>query len=379
MKVRSRSVTLPVPVCAAGLVLLSTTAANAETRRVPQQYPTIQAAINASIDGDTVLVGRGIWSGPGNHDIDTLGKAITVRSVGGAATCVIDASDSVNWYHSGFVFTNSESPETVIDGFTIMNGYSFNGGGIYVESGSPTIQNCILTANTCDCWGAAVYFNSQTSPTLRNCLITGNTSAAEGGGIFTIDSGGRVENCIITDNVANTGGGLCIFGGDVEFVSCQVTGNTATWSGGGGYFYEGNLINCTIADNHAAFDSAGIYTWSNVTTIANSIIWGNTGAAQLTGTPILSYSIVEGGFAGSHIRSVDPRFVDAAAGDYRLRALSPAIDAGSNPAVPEGFAVDADGMPRFVNDAKTRDTGVGPFPIIDLGAFEFRATLTNPK
>lgn len=363
----------------AGLGAVLTAPAMAETHRVPQEFPTIQAAINAAIDGDIVIVGRGTWSGPGNYDIDLLGKAITVRSVAGPETCIIDASNAAGFYRGGFLFTHNESSATVVDGFTITGGYLFNGGAIYVESGSPVIQNCIITGNTCDCWGAAVYLNSQTNATIRDCVIVGNTSAAEGGGVFTIDCGGRIENCTISDNVANTGGGICVFGGDVAFISCSITDNYSSSYGGGGYVYEGNLINCTIADNATGWEAAGLYTWDTATTITNSIIWGNTGAAQLLGSPRVTYSIVEGGYAGQGNVSVAPRFVNATTGDYRLAPGSPGIDAGSNPAVPAGITTDANGSPRFVDDSRTPDSGVGPFPVIDIGAFEFRPSRSRTR
>ncbi len=343
--------------------------AAAEMRLVPQSYSTIQAALDAAQPGDVVLVADGVYSGPGNRDLNFMGKGVTLRSQNGPENCIISGADAQA--HGVIVFNHNETDATVVDGFTITGGNQFNGGGIHILSGSPIIQNCIITGNSCDCWGAGVYSQSSGTPLVRNCVISGNQSAAEGGGVFTISSTTRFENCIIAGNTANLGGGVCVFGGFSEFVNCRITDNIATGSGGGGYVYEGTLTNCTVAGNSAVWEAAGLYAWGNVSTITNSIVWGNTGAEQILGQPAVSYSIIEGGMGGVGNLSADPAFVDALGGDYRLASGSPAIDAGNNAAVPAGVVTDAAGSPRFLNDPKTADTGVGPGRVVDIGAFEF--------
>jgi hypothetical protein len=101
---------------------------------VPSEYPTIQAAIDAAIDGNMVTVLPGTYTGAGNRDIDFLGKAITVRGVSGPANCIIDCNGSPNEPHRGFYFHNGEGPNSILSGLTITNGYSdeclmYNNGG----------------------------------------------------------------------------------------------------------------------------------------------------------------------------------------------------------------------------------------------------------
>ncbi len=113
---------------------------------VPGDYATIQAAIDAAVEGDTVLVDDGVYTGEGNKEIDFRGKAITVRSKNGPENCVIDCENSGR----GFWFHSSETRDSVLRGFTIQNGRveDDNGGAIYCDGASPTIVGNIITDNS---------------------------------------------------------------------------------------------------------------------------------------------------------------------------------------------------------------------------------------
>jgi hypothetical protein len=126
--------------------------AAATERLVPSQYPTIQAAIDAAVDGDIVTVADGVYTGTGNRDIDFLGKELTVRSENGPANCIIDCEASWTDPHRGFYFHDSETAASVLEGVTIQNGYApdeegcgTTGGGILCrDSANPTIRNCLV-------------------------------------------------------------------------------------------------------------------------------------------------------------------------------------------------------------------------------------------
>jgi hypothetical protein len=128
---------------------LSSLCATAAIIRVPADRPTIQAGIDAAVDGDTVLLADGRYTGKGNRGVEFRGKAITLRSENGPETCIIDAEFAEEWFEDDVLsFTENEGRNTVVDGLTITGGYTY---GISVRDAalppSPIIRNCIITGN----------------------------------------------------------------------------------------------------------------------------------------------------------------------------------------------------------------------------------------
>lgn len=253
------------------LLLLLAACGRARVIEVPSDYPTIQAGIDASADGDTVLVAAGTYTGEGNRDIDFKGKAINVESENGPQTCIIDCQGSKDDPHRGFFFHTGEDANSVLQGFTITNGYTRGrGGGISCDESSPSIENCTLTTNV----------------------------ALFGGGIACTDSNSVIANCIISDNIATVrtsnwlretygaGGGICLASRSDPgpmVINCIVSGNRASEYGGGIVCGDNSVIsNCTIYGNRTGVWGVGGGI-SNVSSrsgysarVRNCIIWGNT-------------------------------------------------------------------------------------------------------
>jgi predicted outer membrane repeat protein len=119
----------------------------------PADFDNIQAAIDDSNDGDTIIVNPGTYTGDGNRDISYNGKAITFRSEDPndpniVAATIIDCNGTEEEPHRGFLFNSGEEANSVLAGLTITNGYAKYGGGIYCEASRPTITNCTLVANS---------------------------------------------------------------------------------------------------------------------------------------------------------------------------------------------------------------------------------------
>jgi len=311
---------------------------------VPGDFPDIQSAIAhaSTTDGDVIEVAPGVYT----EAIDFLGKAITVIGTDGAGATTIDATGEST---SVVTCANGEGPDSILEGFTITGGigtevdnggaFERHGGGMYLFDTSPTVRNCRFQANTADL----------------------------GGGMHLDNSDGSVTNCLFDGNTSDSGAGMY-----ARFDSAPI------------------LINCTFADNDAPFGfGGGLMVDASSPVIINGVFWGNTDAdgggtpAQIrlgSGTPSITYCCIEdddpndasipfGGAADGNIDD-DPLFVNTGAGDYGLDDFSPCLDAGSNSSVPGGVASDLEGGDRFVDDEGVTDTGVGPPPVVDMGAIE---------
>ena len=136
-------------------------------------YDAIQEGIDASSNGDTVLVADGTYTGTGNRDLDFGGKSITVRSENGPDNCIIDCEGTYGYRYRGFYFHSGEGPYSVVQGLTIQNGFEDVGGGIYCENAAPTISHNIVTHNEATVYGGGICCEGG-SPMIIDNTITDN-------------------------------------------------------------------------------------------------------------------------------------------------------------------------------------------------------------
>ncbi len=273
--------------------------------------------------------------------------------------------------------------DCVVSGNAAFNDFGGSGGGI---KGSGVFVRCTFENNTVSAGDSASGGGADGSGVFVDCDFVGNQTTAGGfagassGGLR---GGGLVVGCRFIDNEADGrnyeayGGGL--WGGGL-IIDCLFQGNRAVVDqglqqafGGGLRASDGStIVNCTFVDNEAIGGSVVYSHEDDEVAVHNSIFWGNTGL-QVDGANVtISYSNVQGGFAGEGNIDADPLFVDEAAGDFRLSPGSPCIDAGDNTAQPVHCLLsDLDGNERLVDDPNTRDTGLGRAPIVDMGAYEF--------
>ncbi|MCD6328656.1 right-handed parallel beta-helix repeat-containing protein [bacterium] len=274
-------------------------------------FADIQEAIDATQDGDTIIV----YTGTYYENIRFSGKNILLWSVDPEdRECVESTIIDGNQNGTVVTFAGTEDETCELSGFTITNGLAEYGGGIsggkwpgYGPYASPTITNCIITANqvttmgagisccggriyNCDItenrglsddpehlsWGGGICVGSWTgapcSPIIENCLIASN-SVSYGSGIYLdLAFSSRIVDCVVA---ANEGGGILVGSSGVLISGCMISGN---YEHGGivvaGYS-SGLIRDCTISGNTSAYDGGGILCSHSSPTIESCLIRDN--------------------------------------------------------------------------------------------------------
>ncbi len=240
-----------------------TTVATADTIHVPEDFATIQGAIDAAVDGDEILVGPGTYV----ENINLLGKAIALRSVESEIVTVIDGNQS------GTVITcdSGEGPDTIIEDFTITKGLAPQGGGMRNINSSPTVLDCKFTNNLADGGsddGGGGVFNQNSFATFQECRFSHNLADGSGGGMYNLDSDLTVVDCAFTENAADDAGGCYTQGGSPQFVDCMFLRNetlAVSGDGGGMSMVLGSpvIVGCVFQENTTNNgDGVGIHVTS---------------------------------------------------------------------------------------------------------------------
>jgi hypothetical protein len=302
------------------ITFLLTNFATADLLQVPTpSYPTIEAAINAAIDGDEIRVADGSYTPFSSDGYDLNGKLIWLHSQNGPQNCIINCNNT----RRAFYFHNGETSEAKIEGFTIKNGNAYYGGAIECEiDSSPTIIGCIITNNIAVYGGAIDCFYS--SPVIKNCIIANNTTDLDGGAIECgSESSPVIKNCLIINNTAGGYGAIDYFDGSSPAIT-----------------------NCTIANNTGDANLGGVHaTDGSMPTIRNSILWNN--GDDIYGATA-TYSCIQDSDAGTGNIHTDPIFKTGPYFSYGNYYLSQ-TDAGQ------------------FNNSPCIDTGLGSPTVLDTG------------
>lgn len=261
------STLVPVALVAAG-------SAGAGTIEVPADFTTIQAALDAAVAGDTVLVAVGTYD--------------DLHYPPGA-----DTTQCVAYMKSGVTLRGAGQGQTVIDALD-------GGRGIYCLGVTDArIESLTVTRAFAQTYGAGIYCTQGSSPAISDCEIT---ACGDGGIICTVGSSPSISGCNLTDNVAKVGGGLAMESVSSPIVThCTITGNSAPVAGG--VYVKGSSApvfeHCTIDDNFLTTINGvggGIAATNSLLTLRNCSVNGN---------------VATGAGGGIHLTEVYPAVIES--------------------------------------------------------------------
>ena len=354
-------------------------------------YLTIQSAVNAAQDGDTVLIRDGVYTGNKNRNILIDGKQLKISSENGNSNCIIDCNE----LGEGFYIWESEN--VIIRGLTIVNGKSVkkpmeeNGGGaIEAVQSIVEIQSCKFKNCYASNLGGGIYCHGRSgNVNIEDCIFEDCESGYRGGAVATQWSGLHLRSCVIKDcNSYIYGGGVYAYLARGSFENVLFERNHSL-QGGGVYFasFRADINKCHFLNNHAGFNGSGVHARNSKLDINNCLLEGNGWELEASGAiygedseidlvfstlshnrvgfrglggdlltvncifwgnlleifPVnmdavnVLYSNIENGYSGPGNINIDPLFKyngyweseqEYVSGDYRLTRTSPCIEAG---------------------------------------------------
>jgi hypothetical protein len=334
-------------------ILIFISPAPAHILRVPADYSKVQLAVNAAVNGDTVVVYPGTYF----ENVIFRGKKIVMtsryyetRDVNFILSTIINGGVPVNPDTASCVLIiNGEDSTAVLQGFTLTGGKGTawkdehsagtyrEGGGILVALSSPVTRNNLIIDNEAinatglASGGGGGIRCGDGSPRILNNVIMSNKGMYGGGIVLNYCSGAVVKNNIILHNAVYQAlpGKPTYGGGGIWINNVKPRDNTTS-------IFENNTIcgNSSAGEGGAPAGAGGgflIYPAQPNLVIRNNIVWGNSQLIgdQLSwggaGSVTILYNDFQGGIAGTGNINVQPQFADS---NLYLSAESPCVDAG---------------------------------------------------
>jgi len=244
--------------------------------------PTISSALALAVHGDVIELGDGVFSGPGNRNLDLAGLRVTLRSrSGNPRACVIDPEASAADPARALLCVSGETASTLIQGIGFRGGHLAGaeeaGAAVLCVGSAPHFDGCRFRGNFAVWSGGALAALGGADPLITNSEFSGNSSTY-GGAVVIMDAAARLDGCIVNGNWASERGGG-IYAGDHADLSLD--GSTLVWNAspsGGGVavvFQSSAQVSGSIIAFSTMGEGIGLPWSSSVVTLSCSDIHGN--------------------------------------------------------------------------------------------------------
>jgi hypothetical protein len=220
-------------------------------------------------------------------------------------TNITTLSGSNTYYH--VVVSVNDGPNTLIDGFTIKAGHSYEytapfptvytmsvenilidigfGAGLYFSSSSPSLSNCSIIENNSYIGGAGMHIENNAVPsTIINCIFKSNnavsftaaiSNSGSGSAIYATNSKMNLINCEMSSNTSKIGGTIINNGVTATYTKCKIENNACTRCAGAGMSNTNSTIimdKSVIRNNTFYLYAGGILNTNSNFTLRNSFV-----------------------------------------------------------------------------------------------------------
>ena len=379
-------------------------------------FTVVQEGMNAASSGEMLWVAEGTYKRPigGNEPVLAMKAGIKVYGgFTGIETHLSERGDPAEFpsvldgenasYHVITGVSNS-----ILDGFTITRGNAddgscdqskatCDGGGMFNDNvNNLFISNCVFQKNRSWDDGAGIMNRNARNLSITDCVFKNNSAdtggSPLGGGVYNYYSNVTIKRCQFLNNFAYSGGaGIRNYGNSTPLIencvfknnrarqygaaihnyynaapiirNCLFYGNRSPFgSNYGGAIHNENgsnssILNCTFVGNIAAYGGAIANTNSNPT-ITNCIIYFNKALSSgksiynLSSSPNVSYSNIEGGYSGNGNINIQPSlisvplFCDVTTSNGTTSSIK--VSSASSYAVANIIEIENDNIPRTV-------------------------------
>jgi predicted outer membrane repeat protein len=190
-------------------------------------------------------------------------------------------------FAAGGAIHNAFGASLEVNDSVLQANIALDGGSLFNDSGSTVTLNSVTLQSNSGGYGGGLE-NSGTV-TLNDSLIYSNTVTGSGGGIWNFNGAMTLNRTTVSNNSAYEGGGINIYGGQLQITNANITNNTATGTHGGGLYHGGGtayIANATISGNqatNAAGNGGGIYQASDDNMTLTNVTLAKNHAGSLGG------------------------------------------------------------------------------------------------
>jgi fibronectin type 3 domain-containing protein len=282
------------------------------TGSLSMPFKAINNALSALANGDTIILSKGIY-----REKIAITKSIVLGSWFMLNGDTSEISQTIIDGRLTGTIVNVSSSNSQFIGFTIQNGYSSTGAGIFNSGRGNLFKNLIIKncVGVGDINGAGAYMGNKT--TVINCQFIGNFARKGAGIVFSVPSGDTsiIRNTIFRYNQATENGSAIQSFGDLNSLLLVQNNIFSNNSGSSVIHNQGNktiVSNSNIINNNVS----SFYLFSGEVVVYNSILRNNNNSevesfiGPNTGNISINYSNIKGGYAGQFNIDADPKFID---------------------------------------------------------------------